>query len=300
VKPNLSAVVLDNLPADGEPNSVAGILGARVQAVEHDKYLLSIFGSNANSVIANSECTQRAGRFGLHRNHGWFFSAKLDGVPNQILEDPRQLPAIGPHIGQRSTGNYRAALFNGRSQIQESFVDRFVTRDTAARDIVPANPGRHADFIAVADLNGDGHPDVVTANGWTVVVLLGNGDGTFLVDGNYNQGGAGSPSIVIADINGDGLPDLVVSNPCWNPQVCTVGEVGVMVGNGDGSFNSAVRYTTGGTFTASVAVGDWNGDGRPDIAVANSGSDSIGVFLNAFVATTTTKIAASPNPAQVG
>jgi hypothetical protein len=69
--------------------------------------------------------------------------------------------------------------------------------------------------------------------------------------------------IVTADFNGDGRPDLAVvaSN--------VVGEVYVFLGNGDGTFAPAVAYSTGGQYPQSVAVGDFNGDGKPDLAVAN-------------------------------
>ena len=91
--------------------------------------------------------------------------------------------------------------------------------------------GLAADSVAVADLNGDGHPDLVVANCQTlfnqsicddsftsgsVSVLLGNGDGTFQAAVSYSLGGNGATSVAVADLNGDGHPDLVVATWCQN------------------------------------------------------------------------------------
>jgi FG-GAP-like repeat len=99
-----------------------------------------------------------------------------------------------------------------------------------------------------------------------VSVLLGNGDGTFLAAGTYNSGGYGAASVVIGDVNGDGVPDLVVSNECpTQSQECSQnlvdGIVGVLLGNGDGSFQPPMSYDSGGVTANAVALGDLNGDG---------------------------------------
>jgi hypothetical protein len=126
--------------------------------------------------------------------------------------------------------------------------------------------------VAIADVNGDGKPDIVVANGG-VGVLLGNGDGTFqAVYSVYDSGGAGTSSIAVGDLNGDGRMDLVVTNPCHNAY-CGAGEVSVLLGSGDGSFQAPVVYESGGYETSSVAIGDLNGDGRPDLIVTNQCAD---------------------------
>jgi FG-GAP-like repeat len=73
-------------------------------------------------------------------------------------------------------------------------------------------------------------------------------------------------------VNGDGKADLLVAS-CGPGYSCgggINGVVGVLLGNGDGTFKSAVTYDAGGYGTASVAVADVNGDGKPDLVVANS------------------------------
>jgi hypothetical protein len=134
---------------------------------------------------------------------------------------------------------------------------------------IPYDAGGSYPSIAVADVNGDGHLDLVVAYWYegSVGVLLGKGDGTFQPVVKYNSGGTGASSVAVADLNGDGKPDIVVLN-AWQQE----GTVGVLLGKGDGTFHSPVTYDTGQySIPESLAVGDLNGDGYPDIAVANFG-----------------------------
>jgi hypothetical protein len=141
--------------------------------------------------------------------------------------------------------------------------------------------GFPASAIAVADVNGDGKPDLMAANSYacspplcstgTVGVLLGKGDGTFQAPVSYGSGGSQTISVAVADVNGDGKPDLVVANFCVSSELggCMTGSVSVLLGKGDGTFQAPVTYNSGGYGASSVAVADVNGDGKPDLLVAN-------------------------------
>jgi hypothetical protein len=126
--------------------------------------------------------------------------------------------------------------------------------------------------VAIGDVNGDGKPDLVTANhsANTVSVLLGNGNGTFGPKTDFATGSLPS-SVAIDDLNGDGKPDLVTANH-------NASTASVLLGNGDGTFGPKTDFMTGsGPF--SLAIGDLNGDGKPDVAVATNGSSTVSVLL---------------------
>ena len=106
------------------------------------------------------------------------------------------------------------------------------------------------------------------ATGGSVGVLPGNGDGTFQAAVSYGSGGFKALSVAVADVNGDAKPDLLVANYSANGTLGP-GGVGVLLGKGDGTFQAAVSYGSGGYDATSVAVADVNGDGELDLAVTD-------------------------------
>jgi hypothetical protein len=130
--------------------------------------------------------------------------------------------------------------------------------------------------IVLGDFNGDGALDIAVTNYYfsTVTVLLGNGDGTFQTGVPYTTSANPSNSsfyVAEADLNGDGNLDLIASNE-------VDGTVVVMLGNGDGTFQTAVPYASG-TTPEGIAIGDFNGDGNLDLMVADSGNTSLNLLL---------------------
>lgn len=207
-----------------------------------------------------------------------------------------------------ATGAYPYAIatadFNG-----DGLPDMVVTNDgdgtvTVLLNTTPANAasptysagvsfpaGSHPETVAVADVNGDGLPDIITGN---------SGDGTISILLNTTAPGATTPSfaapqvlpvgiwsasVIAMDVNGDGSPDLVVAD--YASETITV------LLNATAPGSSTVDFSNQTTLNASMAAyqlmaADVNGDGLPDIVAVNYGVGTITVLLNTTVPGSTT------------
>lgn len=163
-------------------------------------------------------------------------------------------------------------LGNGKGQFQQTDHSPF---------IVHSKPHTHG--VAIADFNGDGNLDLATDD-WgenKVLIIFSDGKMAFGNETFYKVGNRPYQRLRTADINKDGKPDLVTTNLEGNNTT-------VLLGEGNGNFKEAVGspYPSGDA-PFGVAIGDVNGDGNPDLAIANSptiiseskGSDGLWILL---------------------
>jgi hypothetical protein len=128
--------------------------------------------------------------------------------------------------------------------------------------------------IKLGDLNRDGKLDVVgTSSGSGLFIGLGNGDGTFRVAPLIGTAIGIDLSVDISDLTGDGILDIVA---CSNGS----SNIYILRGNGDGTFQEPQALGLGGDLRAGrLAVGDFNGDGSPDIAVVLINTAAVLLFF---------------------
>ena len=136
------------------------------------------------------------------------------------------------------------------------------------------NPGPNS--IAVSDVNGDGKFDVVALTQYNVVfIFLGNGDGTFQAPAVYATGTTFGccNGLAVGDLNSDGKPDLAIANNDG---------ISILLNKGSGTFGGVAYYAAGLAGSApgdGIAIGDVNGDGKPDVVETNENFGAI-IFLN--------------------
>jgi hypothetical protein len=153
-------------------------------------------------------------------------------------------------------------------------------------------PWRKADqsiTLAVADLTGNGSKDIIYADKGLDRVVVDYGGGQSTVVGDRSSGLLSPGAVKLADLNGDGIPDLIVANSGSN-------NILIYPGLGNGQFGPALNGGHGfftGTNPVAVTVADINGDGKPDLLVANAGSNDVSVFLGVGTGTSWTL---SPGP----
>jgi Big-like domain-containing protein/VCBS repeat protein len=258
-----TAIVIGDLNGDGKPDLVVGNHGCPGLG----SHCVGVLLGNGDGTFQPVMIYARGGVAGMS-NPIMLADVNLDGKADVLVVNETD-----HNYGDGSLG---ILLGNG---------------DGTLRPVVLYDSGGFGAYSGVlADINGDSNVDVILvnctisrstdclANQAIVGVLLGKGDGTFQSVKKYGTGGVGGwfdRPVVVVDVSSDGKPDILVGNGC-TANSCRIGSLGVLLGNGDGTFQPSVTYNDGGAI-GSIAVGDVNADGKVDVAVA---SDSgLGTFL---------------------
>ncbi len=176
--------------------------------------------------------------------------------------------------------NYVAGDFNGDGSLDLAGVGtaakvRLNNGAGAFGAVVDYAIGGQGQDLAAGDFNGDGRLDlVVTINDPQIglSLLTGNGNGTFAAPVNFpNTSGSGSPAVAAVDLNNDAKLDVVIAHDiaCFTAPCVNTDLISVMIGNGDGSFQSS-REIPVGRGMSEIAVGDYNRDGFKDLAIGGT------------------------------
>ena len=241
-------------PTDGEGTTalVAGDLNGDgridLAAVNFDTYTVTTFLGNGFGGFPIAD--RRNFETGAGPHSITMADVNLDGLPDIVVVNDL-------------AGTISVLLGNGDGTLAER---------------VDYQTGSSPHAVQVADVNSDEWPDLVIANldSNDVSVLLGLGDGLFLSAGNFPVG-RGPHGVVVQDLNGDGFLDVATANT-------ESGDVSILDGNGDGTFGEARHFSTGGfpigVRPAALAAADLNGDGFPDLASTNHGSNTVSILLN--------------------
>jgi hypothetical protein len=199
--------------------------------------------------------------------------------------------------------------FNGDGKVDLAFADGQQTNGTAgnaelsialgngngtfqapthyASPGLPSSDTLNPEDVVVGDINGDGRLDAIVSNyDDNINVFLGNGNGTFQPAVGYSPGQY-PRDVVIKDVNGDGRADLVVGNlgigvggAEFAKEGYQPGSVAVMLGNVNGTFQAPITYEPF-AYPGWTAVGDFNGDGAPDLAISQVfDGHTVAVMLN--------------------
>jgi len=263
-----SSIVAADVNGDGYPDLVCANWNSTINS---SVYTISIFTNNGS------------GEFGFNTNFSIGYYAYTLSIAAFTNVDGK-VDLVAANYGEIFDGNtYDSAL--------SVFTNNGSGVFGLQANYTVANGPYVADFVTVADVNGDGKPDLICADGnyLTLTVFTNDGTGAFALNATYNVGNR-PDSVAVADVNGDGKVDLICANGSDNTLT-------VLTNNGFGIFGSNATYNVG-TTPDSVTAADVNGDGKVDLICANANDKTLTVLTNngngSFVPACTNSVGGGP------
>ncbi|HLX84725.1 MAG TPA: FG-GAP-like repeat-containing protein [Terriglobales bacterium] len=233
--------------------------------------VLTLDGSNLNVILGKGDGTFQA-PISLNVSATdifWEAIATGDFTSSHLLD-------VAVWAVNANTGNSELHIFLGNGAGSLTYNATY-----SAPNSGNTNPGPNN--LVAMDVNGDGKIDIVAMTPYNgVFVFLGNGDGTFqapIANTTVCTNAIGNcESMAVGDLNGDGKPDLA-----FDSNDTTGGGISILLNTGSGTFGSAAYYPVAisGVFAgAGIAIGDVNGDKKPDVVVGSAGGATAIVYLN--------------------
>ena len=181
-------------------------------------------------------------------------------------------PAPSAYTNEIATGRLTSSGQEGIVLGDGQNVDVFLANGNGTFTTEPVlnSPGFSSVAIAMADVNGDGIPDVITAD-QGLWVWLGKGDGTFQTGHALLTGTIEADHITVGDFNGDGHPDIAYINSTQN-------KAGILLGDGAGSFTAVSSQQPVPAGTQNLAVGDLDSDGHLDLVTASRSGNVMSIL----------------------
>jgi len=248
----VSALAVGDVNGDGKLDVVAALDGTLSGGVAFTGIRIAL-GDGAGNLTASS--VKSAGGF------------RPTSVLLKDVNGDSKLDVVVANAAEQNSSNGNIAILTG---------DGAGTFNNAVT--ISVQPGARS--LITGDFNGDSKLDLAFNSGsQSVSIMLGNGAGSFSGPVNFDIPGVASSALVSADFNGDSKIDLAASNG-------TPGSVVVLTGDGAGNFTPVANFGHGGPVlnvsatNPPLVVGDFNGDGNPDLAVSNSQRSLLTILIN--------------------